>query len=109
MKSLIFASSVLFSLICLASEVEFSISSNEQGSVHLVTVYGSSQSGAELLNTWHDKAESLCPGGISKIEPNSRPIVRDKACSDAIEVKDGKQQCEEIRANVFGKVICNAT
>tara|TARA_R110002126_G_scaffold285314_2_gene435576 strand:- start:7574 stop:7903 length:330 start_codon:yes stop_codon:yes gene_type:complete len=109
MKSLLFASSVLFSITCLASDVEFSISSNDQSSVHLVTVYGSSQSGAELINTWNDKAKSLCPSGIKKIEPQGKPLVRDKTCSDAIEIINGKQTCEVVRANVFGKVICNAT
>lgn len=109
MKSALFLTSIFLSPVCVASDVEFMISSSKQRTVHLVTVLGSEQSEADLIKRWHEKVQSLCPAGVSKIEPNDKPLFRQKSCGDAVEVIDGKQKCEEIQAHVFGKVICNAT
>ena len=109
MKSALFLTSIFLSLVCVAGDVEFMVSSNEQGTVHLVTVFGSEQSEADLTKRWNEKVQSLCPAGLSKIEPSDKPLFRQKSCGDAVEVIGGKQKCEEIQAHVFGKVICNAT
>ena len=109
MKSALFLTSIFLSLICVAGDLEFMVSSNEQGTVHLVTVLGSEQSEAELTKRWYEKIQSLCPAGVSKIEPSDKPQFRQKSCGDAVEVINGKQKCEEIQAHIFGKVICNAT
>jgi hypothetical protein len=87
---------------------EFKVHSNEANTIHIVTLLGNEESAQNLIEPWYEKANQLCRFGILKIEP-SEPIVRNRGCGDAIEMVNGHQQCEVIRANVFGKVVCNAT
>jgi len=109
MKSALFLTSIFLSLVCVAGDVEFMVSSNEQGTVHLVTVFGSELSEVDLTKRWNEKVQSLCPAGVIKIEPSDKPLVRTKSCGDALEDIVGKQNCEEMQAQGCGKVICNAT
>ncbi|GAA0552646.1 hypothetical protein GCM10009098_20440 [Rheinheimera aquimaris] len=99
---------LLLSTTSIGSNLDFEVHSNKLGTVHLLTVSGSGTVGSDLVEPWYEKAHSLCPKGINRIEPQGQPLVRDKACGDAVEDIGGKQQCEVIRASVFGKIICNA-
>ena len=100
---LIFFSSFVF------SDVTYTVNSNEFGDTHIITVKRDSDTAEGLNVIWIKKAESLCPNGIARIEPESQPILKNKACSDAIEVINGIQRCEEMPASAFGKVVCKGT
>ncbi|WP_406664173.1 hypothetical protein [Gallaecimonas sp. GXIMD1310] len=108
MKLTLPAAFLLLYTTSIGSNLDFEVHSNKLATVHLLTVSGPGTEGADLVEPWYEKAQSLCPKGINRIEPQGQPLVRDKTCGDAIEHIDGKPQCEVIRASVFGKIICNA-
>jgi hypothetical protein len=107
---LIFASYLLVFFSGFAfSGVTYTVNSNESGDAHIITVIRDSDTAEGLDVIWIEKAESLCPNGIAKIEPESQPILKNKACSDAIEVINSIQWCEVMPASAFGKVVCKGT
>lgn len=100
---LVFFSSFVF------SEVTYTVNSNESGDAYIITVKRDSDTAEGLDVIWIKKAESLCPNGIARVEPDSHPILKNKACSDAIEVIKGIQKCAEMPASAFGKVVCKGS
>lgn len=101
--------SFLLVLFCssVLGDVTYTVNSNESGNVHIITVSGDSGTAEGLDVLWIKKAESLCPNGIDRMEPEAKPISKNKVCSDAIEAINGIQRCEEMPASAFGKVRCN--
>ncbi|TKB00685.1 hypothetical protein E5672_19565 [Alteromonas portus] len=91
------------------SDVTYTVNSNESGDAHIITVKRDSDTAEGLDVIWIKKAESICPNGIARVEPESQPILKNKACSDAIEVINGIQRCEDMPASAFGKVVCKRT
>ena len=80
---------------------------NNSGNAFLLSAKGQTDIGRELLDSWFKKAKQLCGTKEIEVGPNNgKPIVRNTGCGDTIKMENGMQECELIKASVFGKVAC---